>query len=175
MSIPPPLPGAPATPLPTPPQRRGWWQRHWRWAVPLLVLMGLSIAAMLIYGFITMLGAAMRDNDAYQIAMAQAAGDPRLVEAIGSPIEHDGFMSGHVSTGTHSSAALQIPVAGPRGEAKVFVEAESRLGVWKFAVLSATVDGAETSIDLLPSLPETRRLRADAAEDAGDAGDGDAP
>lgn len=177
MPNPPPLPDVvwpPSAPPPAP-QGRGWWQRHWKWAVPLLSLVCLSIFAALIYGFVMIVGAAMRDNDAYRIAMAQAAADPQLAEAIGTPIEHDGFMTGSISSGTASRAELQIPVSGPRGEATVFVEAESRQGVWAFEVLSVTVDGADSTIDLLPSLPESRRLRAEDAVDAADVEDSDTP
>lgn len=173
MPKPPPLPDA--SPSSSLPQRRGWWQRHGKWAVPLIVVVCAAVMAALIYGLVTAVGAMMRDNDAYRIAMAQAAQDARLVEAIGSPIEHDGFMSGSLTSGTRSRASLQIPVSGPRGEATVYVEAESQLGVWKFEVLSVTVDGAETSIDLLPSLPESRRLRAEDAVDAAGVEDGDTP
>lgn len=161
MSMPPPLPSAPGGhgTVPPAPARMGWWQRHWRWAVPMLALVSLALAGAFVYGLVSVVSGAMRDNDAYRIAMAQAAADPRLAAAIGTPIEHDGFMSGRLSTGATSRASLQIPVSGPRGEATVFVEAEARLGVWRFAVLSATVDGADAPFDLLPSLPESRRMR----------------
>lgn len=145
-------------PLPTGPERRGWWQRHLRWAVPLLALACLALAGAFVYGILSLVGGAMRDNDAYRIAMAQAAADPRLTAAIGTPIEHDGLISGQFFTGAQSRASLRIPVSGPRGEATVFVEAETRLGVWRFVVLSVTVDGADTPFDLLPSLPDSRRL-----------------
>lgn len=183
MSMPPPLPDVvpPPSAPPSAAQRAGWRQRHWRWAVPLLSVVCFALLAVLVYGFITVLGAAMRDNDAYRIAMAQAAADPRLAEAIGTPIEHDGFMTGSVTSGARSHASLQIPVSGPRGEATVYVEAGSQLGVWRFEVLSVTVDGAESSIDLLPSLPANRRMGqtapggppedAAAAEPAGEGGD----
>ena len=141
-----------------PPRPRGWWQRHWKWAVPLIALIVLSLVFAFVYGLTTVIGGAVRDNDAYRIAMAQAAADPDLVAAIGSPIEHDGFMSANMSRGVRSTASLRIPVSGPRGEATVFVEAEEIVGVWRFSLLSVTVDGADTPIDLLPSLPDTRRM-----------------
>ena len=174
MPMPPPLPGtAPSMPSAPPPRPRGWWQRHWKWVVPLIALIVLSLAFAFVYGLTTLIGGAMRDNDAYRIAMAQTSADPRLVAAIGEPIEHDGFMSANISRGVRSTASLRIPVSGPRGEATVFVEAEEIVGVWRFSLLSVTVDGADTPIDLLLSLPESRRLRAEEVENATDATDGD--
>lgn len=168
MSLPPPLPGPP---LSTPasasaPVRRGWWQRHWKWAVPMLVLLGLAIFAAGLFGLFSMSMGMMRNNDAYRVALAQARADRTLLAVLGTPIEPGWWMTGSIGTRGDGSgeAQLQIPVHGPRGEATLYVLAMQRKGVWRFSELAATVEGSTRPIDLLPGLPPERRTGADDAD-----------
>lgn len=174
MALPPPLPDVP---LSTPasasaPVRRGWWQRHWKWAVPILVLLGLAVFAAGLYGLSSVSMGMMRNNDAYRIALAQARADRTLVDVLGRPIEPGWWMTGSIGTDGDGSgeAQLQIPVHGPQGEATVYVQAIRRQGVWRFSELAATVEGSTRPIDLLSGLPPERRIRADdTASDTGSA------
>ncbi len=167
MTLPPPLP--PHAPMREPPRgsspepvpaRLGWWQRHWKWAVPLLGLIPL----LLIVGAVSLIGLSlindsMRDHDAYRFALTQTRADPNVTAALGTPIEPDGLSIGSVSTaGDGGYAHLQIPIKGPRGKATIFFDASSRLGVWRFATLTVTIDGTTSPIDLMPTLPAERRL-----------------
>lgn len=162
-AIPPPLPSAPQS-GDTAPRHPGWWQRHWKWAVPLLSLAMLALAAGVVYLVVSMIGKGMRDNDAYRIAFEQARTDPRVIAALGEPIEHNGFLSGRMVANRY--ADLRIPISGPRGEGAIYLEALTRTGVWKFASLAATPDGSDTPIDLLPGLPPQRRATPEEAQDA---------
>lgn len=176
MNLPPPLP--PHVPMREPPHepaRLGWWQRHWKWALPLFVVIPL----LLVFGAIFQIGwmlinDSMRDHDAYRFALAQTRADPNVTAALGAPIEPDGLSIGSVSTaGDGGYAHLQIPIKGPRGEAMIFLDASSRLGVWRFATLAVTIEGTTTPIDLMPALPAERRLSEE--ERARLMSEGDAP
>lgn len=168
MSLPPPLPDAPlSTPASAPaPARRGWWQRHWKWAVPTLVVCGFALFAAAFFGLFSLTTRMMRDNDAYRIALAQAQADRTLVDVLGRPIEPGWWMTGSIGTDGDGSgeAQLQIPVHGPQGEATVYVQAIRRQGIWRFSELAATVEGSTRPIDLLPGLPPERRTGADDAD-----------
>lgn len=139
--MPPPLPAAP---------RRGWWQRHWRWAVPLLCLFGAAAFA----GFVALLMFAviegMRSSDTYATAMQRAREHPQVTAALGTPIEPGWYLSGRMSeSGTSGQASLQIPISGPKGAADLYVEAEKTAGRWTYSTLMVDVDGRGEPIDLL--------------------------
>lgn len=139
--MPPPLPTAP---------RRGWWQRHWRWAVPLLCLFGAAAFA----GFIALIMFAvfegMRSSDAYATAMQRAREHPQVTAALGTPIEPGWYLSGRMNvSGPSGEASLQIPISGPEGAADLYVEAEKAAGRWTYSTLMVDVDGRGEPIDLL--------------------------
>lgn len=167
-AIPPPLPPAAQSPASqsydAPPQRPGWWQRHWKWAVPLLLLLMLALFAGFVYLLISMIGSGMRNNDAYRIAYEQARSDPRVIAALGEPIEQKGFISGRIAA--NSYADLRVPISGPLAEGALFIEAHTRTGVWKFTTLAVTPDGSDAPIDLLPGLPPQRRAAPEETDDA---------
>ena len=171
MSLPPPLPDAPlSTPASAPaPAHRGWWQRHWKWAVPTLVVCGFALFAAALFGLFSLTTRMMRDNDAYRIALGTAQADRRLVADLGRPIEPRWWITGNVNAGADGSgsATLLIPVEGPRGGATVYADASAEHGDWKFTYLVAILDGSGDQIDLMGSLPPGRRARTEAPATGG--------
>ena len=148
---PPPLPLAP---LP------GWWQRHWRWAVPLLCLFCLGLFAGIALLFVSALFGAMRSSDVYTVAMQRMRDHPQVVEALGTPIEPGWYLSGEMSvSGASGDASLQIPIAGPKREGDLYIEAEKSAGQWKYSTLVVTVDGRSAPIDLLLESPDNNFSR----------------
>ena len=96
-----------------PPQRAGWWARNWKWFVPTGCLAMLLLAAGFVFFIIAIVFGAMKSSDAYKMALARAKADPRVVSALGSPIE-DGFFATrenererYVRTGRHDCPALR--------------------------------------------------------------------
>ena len=69
------------------PQRPGWWGRNWKWFVPTGCLGMLLLAAGFGFFIVTMVFGMMKQSDAYKMALARAKADPRVVAALGSPIE----------------------------------------------------------------------------------------
>src|SRR5215217_2409336 len=71
--------------------RRGWWGRNWKWAVPVGCLgLILLLVVLLVVVVVFFVFSAIKSNDAYAGALEAARSDPKLTEAIGTPIE-DGF------------------------------------------------------------------------------------
>ncbi len=140
-TLPPPLPAAP---------RRGWWQRHWRWAVPLLCLFGTAVFAGVIALLMFAVFESMRASDAYTTAMQRAREHPQVTQALGTPVEPGWYLSGQMNvSGASGEASLQIPISGPKGEANLYVEAEKSAGQWTYSTLLVDVDGQDAPIDLL--------------------------
>lgn len=147
----PPLLPAGVTYTPPPVRTPGWWQRHWRWAVPLLCLFCLALFAGAMLLFLSGLFGMMRSSDVYTTAMQRMRDNPQVVEALGTPIEPGWYLAGELNTsGPSGYANLQIPVAGPKDEGDLYVEAEKSRGRWVYSVLVVNIDGRDAPIDLLP-------------------------
>ncbi len=129
---------------------RNWWQRNWKWFVPVIVVTPVLVCG----GFITLLFSfvhgVMTGSGAYEQALVAARGDTAVVAALGMPIEDGFFVTGNVQVNSQSGwAELAIPISGPRGEATIFVAAEKDGGEWYFDTLDVLVDGTDEWIDLL--------------------------
>src|SRR4051795_9689338 len=110
----------PPVPQPTPPQRKGWWGRNWKWTLPVGCLTpilvcggGLALIVGVVFGSI-------RSSDVYKEAVAQARSSPAVVTALGSPVETGMLLSGRINVnGSSGDADLAIPIHGPRGRGKI--------------------------------------------------------
>lgn len=172
MPLPPPLPDAPMPP-PAPAAtavRKGWWQRHWKWAMPLSVLMSAIVFVAGAVGLFSLSMRPLRDNDAYRVALAAAQADDRLVADLGQPIEPRWWVTGTASTNADGGgeAALRIPIEGPRGKGNLFAMASRERGEWRFYTLFAILDGSGRSVDLMGSLPPGRRAEGSEVPAPGD-------
>lgn len=128
----------------------GWWQRHWRWALPLLGVLGVSLFAAAVLAFASALFGMMRSSDVYITAMQRMRDNPQVIAALGTPIEPGWYLTGSMKTGgTSGTADLQIPISGPKGEGDLYLAAEKTHGRWTYSTLIVTVDGRDAPIDLL--------------------------
>jgi hypothetical protein len=127
-----------------------WFDRNWKWFAPLACLWGLAVivgfCALIVY-FVFGL---MKSSDVYKEALARAKANPAVVRALGVPIEEGLFVSGSIQvSGPSGNADLAIPLSGPRGKGKVFLEARKSAGRWSFSKLLVEVDETKERIDLL--------------------------
>ena len=120
----------------------------------LLVLVGLPLGG----GVALFQG--LKSSPVYQQAVEAAQQDPRLIEALGEPIETGLAFSGSINTsGSSGEADYSIPLKGPEGRAKLFAVATKTAGIWRFELLEAALEETNERIDLLPTLPpEIRSL-----------------
>ncbi len=132
----------------------GWWQRHWKWAVPVGCTGMIVLLVLAIGGFILMVMSFMKSSDIYEQAMVEARAHPELRRALGEPIEDGRFPMGSVSIeGSSGQADLTIPLSGPNGEAKLYVIAEKRAGQWEMMTLEAELLENNRRVDLLTAGP----------------------
>ncbi|MBT8485044.1 MAG: hypothetical protein HKO59_03115 [Phycisphaerales bacterium] len=141
-----------ATPMAEPAAERppGWWQRHWKWAVPtgVVTLMGGVV------GFVVLLLAVIlgviKSTEPYEVAVSEARSAPAVIAALGLPIEEGFFVAGNIEmTPGSGTADLAIPIDGPQGRATIFVEADRAAGEWGYSLLEVTVHATGEEIDLL--------------------------
>ena len=110
----------------------------------ILVLAGSFVCLILFIVF-----GAMKSSDAYQTALAKAKADPRVVNALGSPIKAGFFVSGSTNvSGSSGQADLTVPISGPNGKGTIYVVASKFAGEWAFSKLIVEVGKTGERIDL---------------------------
>ena len=132
-----------------------------------LIWIGLGCGILLfgIIGFIAFIGVVVvgsfKNADAYQQAVRRAQSDPRVAAALGQPIEIGWFISGSINTqNDEGNVNLTIPISGPRGKAKIYVEGVKKRGRWTYSEMIVTPEKGE-EINLLeedaspPESPDT--------------------
>lgn len=128
-------------PLMEPPQP-SWWSRNWKWFVPLLalVLLLLSCCCCCLGFSYWVWPQVQKVMEVYQTALERAQNDPRVIAALGQPIEG-------VGAGTpgdfHSDAQrlrIQFDIGGPQGTGTVHVEARLDQDRWVIDQQWVTID-----------------------------------
>jgi hypothetical protein len=130
---------------------RGWWSRNWKWAVPIFGCGGIIVlGALFVGGIAALLFGAMKTSDVYKEAVAEARGDARVIETLGTPIEEGWFVRGNISVENDSGKAdLIIPLKGPKGKGDVYAKATKERRKWQFESLVFTPDDNGPEVDLL--------------------------
>jgi len=111
------------------------------------VLLVLGIAAVAVLVFVVF--GAIRSTDAYKGARDRAVNDPRVIAALGSPIETGWWVKGSVNVDNDGGHAnITFPISGPKGKATVEAIATRDAEKWVYTKLKVYPDGGPP-IDLL--------------------------
>jgi len=136
-------------PVTTPPPRKGWWGRNWKWFVPSGCLTILLLAAGFGFLIVTIVFGAMKSSDAYKAALSKTKADPRVVSALGSPITDGFYVLGKTNvSGTSGQADMTVPISGPKGKGTIYFVASKFAGQWTFSKLMVEIADTGQRIDL---------------------------
>ena len=128
----------------------GWWRRNWKWLVPMLAAVLLTLFLAAILAFMSAIFGMIKSSDAYQHPLQQAQRSPAAIAALGEPMKPGWLVMGNINVnGPSGDANLQIPVAGPKGSGDLFVEAKKSAGEWSYQTLVLQLDNDGKRIDLL--------------------------
>jgi len=142
--------GDPGGAQPRPP--RTWWQRNWKWFLPVSILGGLVLVTALVGGTLLFVFGLFIESDVYAEAMARARANPEVVRALGEPIVPGFWVTGTLKLeGPSGSADFRAPVSGPGGHGTIYITAKKEAGRWRFDTLEVEVEGVEDRIPLLAS------------------------
>ena len=131
-----------------------WFDRNWKWFVPLLVVGALSCVAVFVLGIIVLATGIVKSSYPYQFAIQQASKSERVAEQIGRPFKVGWIKSGNVNyEGAAGEANLTIPIRGNKGKGEIIVAAKRREGKWTFETLELDVVGQDQPIPLLSPEP----------------------
>jgi len=155
-TIPPPLPPHASSAAPAP---RGWWQRNWKWALPVVVVGFFAVVVTFVALIVFTLRGSMMGSDVYRDAMVRANAHPELVGALGEPIEAGFMPMGSISKssekGGSGRADLVIFLSGPRGSGQLVAAAERRLGTWTWESLIYVPDNGDVDDAVWVAEPDT--------------------
>ena len=126
----------------------------WPWV---LTGCGVLIAGGIVFVVVIMgvVFGSMRSSDPYKEAMQRAQNDPRVTEALGTPIEAGFFVSGSINVDNASGKAdLNVPIHGPKGKGSIHVVGTKEGGRWSYTRMLVTPASGPT-IDLLSEESES--------------------
>ena len=127
-----------------------WWNRNWKWFVPVGCLGSLTLFAGFIILIIFLVFGMMKSSDVYKNALANAKAYTAVQEAIGMPIKEGMFIAGNINvSGPSGQADLSIPISGPDGKATIYVVASKSAGQWIFSTLVVEIINTKQRINLL--------------------------
>jgi Cytochrome oxidase complex assembly protein 1 len=121
-----------------------WFKRHWKWVVPLGVLVVGSFALAFALGLVHV----MKQSDAYQIPLGRARSAAAVIEQVGEPMREGWFLQGNIQlVNDGGTANISFPLKGPKGECTVFVVAWKKAGNWHYRRVVVVPDSGR-QIDL---------------------------
>ncbi|AWH19325.1 hypothetical protein C1922_19395 [Stenotrophomonas sp. ZAC14D2_NAIMI4_7] len=139
MPLPPPVPAhaAPAT---------GWWRRHWRWAMPLAVVLLLASLGGATAWSLLRWSEAARDSAPMREAMRRAGCSIELVQAFGEPLQADAMPVGSMQTAIDGqrNVGLIVGLQGPDARGRLFVQGSRRDDVWDYPVMYVLGEDEQT-------------------------------
>ncbi len=107
------------------------------------------LAVTFVFLIVLIVFGALKSTDVYKTALATARTDPRVINALGAPIEDGFFLSGNTNVnGASGKADLAIPITGPKGKGTLYVAATKEAGEWNFSKIVVAVEKTGERIDL---------------------------
>lgn len=145
-----PQPNLPAIDPNAPPRPKSWFEKNWKWFVPLTTVGALLLAFAFVAAAYLFASSIIRNTFPYQFATQHALESPVVAERLGTPLRIGWFVAGQINyTKSEGIAHLQIPVSGPKGKGTIVLDGKRRAGHWEFDTLELDVAGSSESIDLL--------------------------
>ncbi len=119
------------------------------------MVLPLGLIAIVGLGFLGI----VRNSGIYTEALEKVRSHPLVLERLGEPIETGWQFLGSIElNNSEGRADFSIPVSGPLGSGRLFVEAEKEAGVWEYHRLEIRLEDSDETLLLLfleaPPLPE---------------------
>jgi hypothetical protein len=121
----------PGAPPPPPAKSSGCWKAL-AIGCSIIIVLGLAaLVALFVFVF-----SVIKRSDVYREAYTRAANDPRVVAALGTPIEKGWWVMGSVHIDDNTGTAnIDFPISGPKGNARVHAAASRESDAWSYSSL----------------------------------------
>jgi hypothetical protein len=144
----------PPYPLIPGPMKRGWFDRHPAWKIPIGCFMLILLVGTYVAGIVEL---SFRHSEVFALAMAKAGENMQVRSEIGAPLKAGWRISGNLRVaGLSGYANLSIPIAGSRHKGVIHVVAAKCAGTWQFKQLVVNVEEQTEAIDLLATEPKPK-------------------
>jgi len=121
----------PGAPPPPPAKSSGCWKALAIGCGIIIVLGAAAVLCLVIFVF-----SVIKRSDVYREAYTRASNDPRVVAALGTPIEKGWWVIGKVNIDNNSGEAnIDFPISGPKGSARVHAAASHENDAWSYSSL----------------------------------------
>ncbi|MCP4748801.1 MAG: hypothetical protein GY874_22120 [Desulfobacteraceae bacterium] len=131
-------------------QDKNWWDRNWKWFVPVGCLGAMALIVCSISIMIFLVFSIIKSSDVCKDAFTLAKAHPSVQAFIGAPVEEGTFISGNINiNGASGQADLAIPISGPDGKATIYAVASKTAGIWEYSILVVEIKESKQRIDLL--------------------------
>ncbi|MFZ0885945.1 MAG: cytochrome c oxidase assembly factor Coa1 family protein [Candidatus Acidiferrales bacterium] len=142
--------------LPYQQRPRTWFDKNWKWFVPMVVVVGALVIAAFVGAVLYGVESMFRNSYPYQQAVQRATASPAVAEKIGQPLHIGWFVAGNVNfSGSEGSATMSVPISGPKGSGHIVVVGKKHADRWTFEILQVNVEGQDEPIPLLHPEPAT--------------------
>jgi len=127
--------------------RRTWFYRHWKWFVPIFVVVAI---ASFVFALFSVLEYSFRASDPYNFALKRASASPEVTAKMGSPLQVGWLVSGQIHlNNSDGEAAFSIPISGPLGRGRIVIEGKKHAGRWTYQTLEVDITGESEPVQLL--------------------------
>ena len=120
-----------------------------KWVL-IITVVCLLVCSGLVAGIFSLATGMMKSAGPYQDAVAQVSANPEVQERLGTPIEVGLVPQGNLHTNGDGSgtAAMALPISGPKGSGVVDVRATRSGGKWEIETLIVRVEKTGEVIDV---------------------------
>ncbi len=129
------------------PRKRGWFRRNWKWFVPGMLAVTALLAAIAVFSYIQVRSYRLRQNPAYQTALAAVQSSAEVQRRLGENIvDSDWNPQGAIEVRDNAAigeARFNFTVAGPKGSGDVGAEARMVEGEWALSRLEVLFPDGE--------------------------------
>jgi hypothetical protein len=121
----------PGAPPPPPAKSSGCWKAL-AIGCGIIIVLGAAVAI----AVVVLVFSVIKRSDVYREAYTRSSNDPRVVAALGTPIEKGWWVIGKVSVDTNGgNANIDFPISGPKGSARVHASATRDTEAWRYSTL----------------------------------------
>jgi len=126
-------------------QQKTWWQRHWKWLVPVSGVVVIAIVLFVSSGMDVVtkhVAQAYADTALYNDALKKVKADERVIAVLGdiAPIDKLAILEGQVEYSNNDKmVTTSVRIVGTKGKAKLDIAAHRVNEQWKYTKINIRI------------------------------------
>lgn len=126
-------------------KHKNWWNRNWKWFVPLSGLLLVMISIFISSGMGQIganLAKAYSDKELYENALNRVKSDQKVIELLGEiePIDKFAILEGEVQySNDDQTVNSTIRIKGVKGKARMYILADRMSNEWQYKKINIRI------------------------------------